>query len=137
MVHALYYVNSFEEVLRKVCTTADKVFVVHHGVFGMNEVHERFRDYVKPGPHIISTWVDVQKSLDALGFKYELEVRDTEVQVAACQDPQNEEGRKLIKFFLERSDPSEKEIKKVSAWFRTRPKVMKHDVGYFFIEGRK
>lgn len=137
MAHALYYVDSFEDIIKKVCATADKIFVVHHGVFGINEVHQQFRDYVKPGPHIISTWVDVQKSLDALGLKYEMEVRDTEVQVAACQDSKNEEGRRLIKFFLERSEPSESQIEEVSAWFRTRPKAMKQDVGYFFIEGWK
>ena len=132
-VHALYYVDSFEEILKKIHATAPKSVVVHHGKFGMNEVHQKFRQHVKKGPHIISTWEDVQKSLDATGIPYTSEVRDTEVNVSSCKDPENSEGRKLIKFFLERSELPEYIIKSVSSWFATRPDVMKQDVGYFFI----
>ncbi len=133
MVHALYYVTSFEDILKKVSTTADKVILVHHGKFGINEVHQQFRSYVKPGPHTISTWEDVQHSLDTVGIPYTLEIRDTQVNISSCKDPKNEEGIKLIKFFLEHSELGPNIIEEVSDWFKKMPDMMKQDVGYFFI----
>ena len=133
IVHALYYVDSLEKMLEKITASATKTFIVHHGKFGINEVHERFRSYVKPGAHIISTWEDVQKALDGLGIAYKLEVRDTEVNVSSCQQEGNKEGEQLIKFFLEQSNPPDSVVSEVRAWLASRPGVMKQDVGYFFI----
>lgn len=132
-VHALYYVDDFVKVIPKVRATGNKLVIVHHGKLGINEVHQEFRACVKQGPHIISTWEDVEKALGAANIPYDLQIRDTEVNVSSCKDPKNEEGRRLIRFFLERSELPEKTIKDVSSWFRKRPDMMKQDVGYFFI----
>ena len=133
LIHALYYVDSMEPMIKKLADAADKMIIVHHGKLGINEVHQQFRRYVKPGPHIISTWENVQNVLDTLGIKYTLEVRDTEVNLFSCKDPKNKEGRKLIKFFLEHSELPENVIEEVSEWHKSRPDIMKQDVGFFLI----
>lgn len=133
-VHSLYYVDDFVQVIKKFRAMGDKLIIVHHGKLGINQVHQQFRLHVKQGPHIISTWEDVKKALDHAKISYNLQIRDTEVNVSSCKDSENEEGRRLIKFFLEHSELPEETIKEVSDWFNSRPDMMKQDVGYFFID---
>lgn len=133
IVHALYYVDSLEETLKNILPLADKLVIVHHGKHGINEVHEAFRKYVKEGPNIISTYQNVASALDHLKITYDLKIYDTYVDVSSCKDSNNEDGRKLIKFFLEHSTLPESTFEEVSNWFKTKSDSMKHDVGYFFI----
>lgn len=85
LVHALYYVDGLESAIKKIRSTADKVVIVHHGKCGINEVHQQFRKHVKQGANIISTWKDVQRALDATSIPYDLEIRDTKVNVSSCK----------------------------------------------------
>jgi SAM-dependent methyltransferase len=135
VVHALYYVNDLAAILNRICAASEKAIVVHHGKLGINEVHERFRDYVRVGDNIVSTWEDVRRALDRIGASYELQIAYSEADVSSCNDPQNPEGRNLIKFFLDRADLSDDRIVEVSDWFRTRPDTLLQDDGYFFING--
>ncbi len=133
VVHSLYYVNDLEKIIKKIFSFADKLVIVHHGKYGINEVHEAFRSLVRKGPNIISTYENIVQILDLLKIPFNLEVHDTYVNVSSCKDPKNEDGRKLIKFFLEHSVLSEDTIEEVSRWFQTKLDIMRHDVGYFFI----
>lgn len=133
LIHSLYYANDLIEVIRKVLIAGDKMIIVHHGKFGINEVHQQFRNYVRQGSNIISTWEDVKKALDFVNIQYDLQIRNTETNVASCKDSRNNEGRRLIKFFLEHSELPEKTVEEVSDWFKLRPDILKQDVGYFFV----
>jgi len=133
VVHSLYYVDDLERVIKKIFSLADKLVIVHHGKYGINEVHQAFHSLVRKGPNIIGTYEKIARILDSLKIPYNLEIYDTYVDVSSCKDPKNEDGRKLIKFFLEHSVLSEDIIEEVSKWFRTKPDIMRHDVGYFFI----
>jgi SAM-dependent methyltransferase len=128
VVHSLYYVDNLEDSLNKVHQLADKALIIHHGKEGINTIHEKFPHYVTEGPHIISTHEDVALALDGLNIGYDVSVYSTNVNVRPCKDPQNYEGRKMIKFFLESTEISDKIIEEVSGFFCTMPDTMNHDM---------
>lgn len=133
VVHSLYYVDNLAETLKKICTYGTNSFIVHHGEKGINEIHQAFRSYVKPGNNIISTYNNVKIELDNLHVPYNLDIVMTKTDIRPCHDPKNEDGRKLIKFFLERSELSENIIEEVSSFLREKGDFLKQDVGYFTI----
>lgn len=133
VVHALYYASDLKKALKKICSWGTNAFIVHHGQYGINEVHQAFRSFVKEGPNIISTYNKVKSELDAVRIPYRLETVITQVDIRPCHDPKNEDGRRLIKFFLECSELPEEIIEKVSAFLRAKGDFMKQDVGYFFL----
>ncbi|HMP67703.1 MAG TPA: class I SAM-dependent methyltransferase [Candidatus Paceibacterota bacterium] len=132
-VHSLYYVNDIGEALRSIKNFGKNAIIVHHGMKGINEVHEAFRSFVKLGPNIISTYKEVKQELDAEQIPYFFEVAMSRVDIRACQNPNNEDGKKLIKFFLEHSELSEKIIVEVRTFLRTKGDFMEQYVGYFFL----
>src|SRR3989344_6291121 len=54
-VHPLYYVPNLANAVAKICSLGEKGLIVHHGLRGMNTVHQAFPHLVKKGQHIIST----------------------------------------------------------------------------------
>ncbi len=129
-VHPLYYVESMSEALSKMLALSDKTLIVHHGIRGINEVHQRFRKYVKKGPNIISTHEDVARALEELGVRYSLEVYPTKTNISSCKDSTSKKGRSLIKFFLEQPRLSEKVIREVSGYFAAmKSDYLTHDLG--------
>ena len=129
VVHSLYYTEDLQQALRKVHQLAEKAIIVHHGKEGINTIHDRFPHYVKEGPNIISTYENVVEALDNLGIAHTLNVYPTAVNIGPCKDPQNPDGRKMIKFFLEKTDLPEEILKEVSAFIRNLPDIMNHDIG--------
>ena len=128
--HPLYYVESMSEALSKMLALSDKTLIVHHGIRGINEVHQRFRKYVKKGPNIISTHEDVARALEELGVRYSLEVYPTKTNISSCKDSTSKKGRSLIKFFLEQPRLSEKVIREVSGYFAAmKSDYLTHDLG--------
>ncbi len=128
-IHSLYYVDNLQDSLGKLCRMADKSLIIHHGKQGINTIHKRFSQYVKEGPYIISTHEDITRELDELGIDYSLNTYPTNVDVRPCKDSKNPEGRKMIKFFLERSELPEEVIEEVSTFFTTMPDTMNHEMG--------
>ncbi|MBP9782706.1 MAG: class I SAM-dependent methyltransferase [Candidatus Pacebacteria bacterium] len=133
IIHALYYVDDLPETLIKVNSLGTTKLIVHHGEFGINEVQEKFRSYVKSGPNIISTYHDVKRVLDSVNIPYELNVVDTKVDIRPCHDLKNKDGTNLIKFFLEHSELPEETLTQVSAFLKNKGDIIKQDDGYFFI----
>lgn len=128
VVHNLYYVSDMESSLRKITKFAKKTIIVHHGERGINEVHQKFKGYIRRGRHIISTHKDVMRALEKMGVDYESKVYSATVNVAPCKNPRDKDGRNMIKFFLERSDLSEDIISEVSNWFKeAEGDIMTHD----------
>ncbi|GEM_PF-4300284 len=134
VVHSLYYVPNLAATLTKINSSANQALIIHHGEAGINTVQQRFQKYVKPGPNIISTHRDVDKMLDQLGIEYTCQVYPTQVDVRPCKDPTNPHGRNMIKFFLEHSNLPEEVMQEVSAYFRTLPDFMQHDIGVIVTE---
>ena len=129
-VHPLYYVPDMVTALKKMLSFSRRLLIAHHGVKGINEAHQQFRQYVRKGPHIISTHEDVTRALDELGVDYMLQVYPTRTNIQSCKDPNNPEGRNMIKFFLEQPDLPESVIEEVSKYFsRTKLDYMIHDLG--------
>lgn len=137
IVHALYYVDDIEQLLKKIYPYSKKMIIVHHGEYGINEVHEAFREKVMPGNNIISTFNKVAQTLDRLKISYKLNVYDTKINITPCKESKNKDGIKLIKFFLEHSLLNNETIKMVRKWLKNKPDIMTHNVGYFFINNNE
>lgn len=128
VIHTLYYVENMENSLTKILNFAKKAIIVHHGKHGINEVHQKFKKYIKEGAYIISTHEDILDSLDQLGIKYNSKLYPATLNIAPCKDPKNQDGRNMIKFFLEKSILSDEVIEEVSKWFRNKKSnTMTHD----------
>ncbi len=126
-VHSLYYAD-FEPVLAKIAEFSDKMFLVHHGEQGINQVHLSFPELIIGRANEVSTHKDVCAVLDHLQISYDVQVYTSEVNVEPCHDPQNSDGRDLIKFFLDNKDLTEAEIERVSLYFRKLGStMMEHD----------
>ena len=128
VIHTLYYVENMKEALTKILNFAEKTIIVHHGKNGINTVHQKFRKYVKKGNNIISTHEDVLNALNKLGVEYNYKKYSATLNIAPCKDPNNKDGRNMIKFFLEKSVLPNKIIDEVSKWFRDKKSnIITHD----------
>ena len=127
-VHSLYYAQNFETVLSKIAEFSDKMLLVHHGEKGINQIHLRFPELITNRASEISTHKDVCAALDNLEISYDVQVCTSQVNIEPCHDPQNSDGRDLIKFFLDNKELTETEIEKVSSYFRKFGSTMiEHD----------
>ncbi len=131
VVHSLYYVSNLRESLKKINSFASQALIIHHGPNGINTVHEAFREHVKEGPHIISTYKDLEQALQEEGIPYKLDTFPSQVDIRPIKESGNEDGKKLIEFFLERTDLSDEVIERVREFFRDKPDTMTHEVGIF------
>src|SRR6185295_10536947 len=113
-----------------ICSLGKTKLIVHHGETGIHQIHEAFREYVKEGPNIISTYQKIETELDSLGIKYELQQVGARVDIRPCHDPKNPDGIRLIKFFLEHSELPQKVIEDVSEFLRTKGDFLDLDHGY-------
>jgi hypothetical protein len=130
VIHSLYYTNMVE-ALEKTFEYADRAIIVHHGVNGINSVHEEFPDLVNRMSNRVSTYQDVLRSLEGLGRNYEFVELQTQVDIRPCKEL-NQEGRNMISFFLERTNLNEEEFVRVSEYFQERSDYMRHDIGVIF-----
>lgn len=137
-VHCLYYCPNLEEAIRKIISFGKRSIIVHHGRRGIHTVHEAFPQYVKKiGPHVISTYHDVAKTLEGLGVSFSLYEGTAELDITACKDPLNVDGMKLISFFLENTELPHAVFREVSDWMKGYlADVIPHDVGIFLIDER-
>ena len=122
--HSLYYAESMIDTLEKVIRNSKEVCIVHHGEGGINEVHQAFSEWVREGPHIISTYNQIISCLEQLkeqgmNFEYVLHEFKSLIDVKDCQNPASKRGRALIAFFLERD-------------YETIPRRVRRDVRDFF-----
>lgn len=131
VVHSLYYVPDMLDAVKKIHSFSNKAAIVHQGYRGINEIHQRFSDYVKKGPHVISTCDDIARCLDISGIDYEFNSFESKVNVKSIKEEGNETGKKLIQFFLERTDLSDDIIEEVRDYFRKGPDIMIQDEGFF------
>ncbi len=120
VIHVLYYVDNMETSLAKILNFAKKAIIVHHGKKGINQIHQKFKMFVKTGAHIISTHEDVMEALDKLKVDYKSKVYSATLNIKPCKNPKNKDGRNMIKFFLEKSKLLEQVIYKVSEWFNEK-----------------
>ena len=130
-IHSLYYVPNMTEAIKKIYSFSKITVIVHHGPHGINEVHEKFREYVKEGPHIIGTYAGVATALKSEKIEFQFDTFPSEVNIKSIKEAGNETGKKLIEFFLERTDLSDDVIEDVRNYFRERLDTMRHDVGIF------
>ena len=101
---------------------------IHHGEKGINQIHLRFPELITNRASEISTHKDVCAALDNLEISYDVQVCTSQVNIEPCHDPQNSDGRDLIKFFLDNKELTETEIEKVSSYFRKFGSTMiEHD----------
>lgn len=135
-VHSLYYVPELRAALQKLGELGDGLILVHHGERGINEVHHAFREQVMPGPHIVSTYHDVEAEIALLGWEYDLHTFASAVDVSACKNSKDPAGRNLIRFFFERANLGADVFARAAEWFQGRPDSMVHDVGVFFVRPR-
>jgi len=129
VIHSLYYTQSMRESLEKVFQVADRAFIVHHGVHGINLVHQTFPDLVNRMNHRVSTYHDVASCLREMGVGFELQELETQVNIEPCKDSKNQHGRNMIEFFMERTDLSEEDFERVSEYFQKMSAYMRHEVG--------
>jgi len=127
-IHSLYYARSIPETIRKISESSRKMLLVHHGIRGINEVHQEFPEFVIQEASEISTHENICEALRMLGIKYDLTIYETETQISCCHDPKNNDGRNMIKFFLDNPNLSEEQIQEVSNFLRGFGNVMKHDM---------
>lgn len=126
--HSLYYVSDWATSIPHLLSLGKETLIVHHGPRGIHQFHRRFRPFVHPGEHIISTYKDLSRYLPGANLSF----FPSQVNVAACHDPDSQDGKNLLTFFLERDldelpVPAQDDIRH---WFRTRfPETMTHDVG--------
>ena len=131
--HSLYYVPDWSTSIPHLLSLGKETIIVHHGPRGIHQFHQRFRPFVHPGENIISTYKDLARHLPGTGF---VSFPST-ANVSPCHDPNSQDGRNLLTFFLERDfnelpNPAQEEIR---FWFRTRfPETMTHDVGIFVVQ---
>ncbi|MFH1510581.1 MAG: class I SAM-dependent methyltransferase [Candidatus Woesearchaeota archaeon] len=131
-VHSLYYMDSLKEAVKKLYGLADKSIIVHYGSRGIHEIRERFSSSVKGGPNINSTYHDVVRAIEELGIKYHLYQRVSHFDIGDCKIL-NQDGRDLIKFFLEDPNPSEETIGSVSDFIREGPDRRPHDIALILV----
>src|SRR3989338_1885429 len=127
-VHSLYYAKSIPATVEKISQSARRMLFVHHGIRGINEVHETFPELVIQEASEISTHEIICETLKKLNVPYDLHVYETETKIEVCHDPTNLEGRNMIKFFLDNPDLPEKTIEEVSRFLQGLGDVMKHDM---------
>ena len=127
-IHSLYYANDFETTLAKIVDSSEKMFLVHHGLNGINKIHEEFPQWVIQEKSEISTHIDVCEALDILGIRYDLTIYNTQTDIRACHDPTNIDGRNMIQFFLDHPSLSDDCIKTVSDYLRNIGDAMNHDM---------
>lgn len=132
-VHCLYYVKNLERAVGKLCRLADKSLIVHDGTYGINMVRQVFPQLVKRGPYIISTYTDVERTLEKLGIKYDTTCLQTSIDIRPAHDPSNPEGRNLIRFFLEQQEISENSYREVSAFLKEKGDFLRHDIGVILV----
>lgn len=104
--HSLYYVHSMHETLKKVIGHSKETCILHHGQGGINTIHQAFSEWVRKGPHIISTYAQVvaclsQLQKEGMAFEYDVCEFQSAIDVKECQNPESSRGRDLITFFLE------------------------------------
>lgn len=122
--HPLYYVEDMLSVLRNITAHCREVCIIHHGERGINTVQKRFQEWVKKGPHVISTYDQVIGHLETLkkeGIKFDYEVFTftSKINVTDCKTQESQDGRNLISFFLERD-------------YETLPEDIKKEIHEFF-----
>ena len=128
--HSLYYVPDWPTSIPHLLSLGKEAIIVHHGPRGIHQFHQRFRPFVHSGENVISTYKDLSRHLPGAS----LTSFPSQVNVAPCHDPDSQDGKNLLTFFLERNlaelpTPAQEEIR---FWFRTRfPESMVHDVGVF------
>ncbi|MBP7506300.1 MAG: class I SAM-dependent methyltransferase [Prolixibacteraceae bacterium] len=137
VVHSLYYVPDMLEAVKKIHSFSERAAIVHQGYRGINEIHERFRNYMKKGPHLISTCDDIARCLDNAGIDFELHSFESKVNVSSIKENGNETGRKLIQFFLERTDLSDDIIEEIRDYFRKGPDIIIQDEGFFITKNKR
>lgn len=127
-VHSLYYAKSIPTTVEKISQSARRMFFVHHGIGGINEVHERFPELVIQEASEISTHEIICETLRGLYIPYDLHIYETEIKIEVCHDPKNLDGRNMIKFFLDNPNLPEEKIEEVSRFLQGLGNVMKHDM---------
>jgi len=132
-VHPLYYVPNITKAVAKLASLGSRILIVHHGSKGINIVHQAFRHLVKKGPHIISTYHDIERELERLGMNYKTECLETIVDIRTTHNPENLDGRDLIRFFLEQPKLSEETYGKISHFLRGLGDYLIHDIGIITI----
>ncbi|MEI6510953.1 MAG: methyltransferase domain-containing protein [Candidatus Uhrbacteria bacterium] len=128
--HSLYYVPDWPTSIPHLLSLGKETLIVHHGPRGIHQFHQRYRPFVHPGEHVISTYKDLARHLPETGFTS----FPSTVNVAPCHDPNSQDGRNLLTFFLERDfdELPQYAQDEIRFWFRTRfPETMTHDVGIF------
>ena len=83
---------------------------------------------------LLGTYELILTALDSLNIKYYFESVVAEADVSSCRSDCST-GRSLISFCLERLDLTDDDYERVSAWFRTRPSIMKHEDGIILTQG--
>jgi len=136
--HILYYVADWDKAIRKIMDLAHNALIVHHGVRGINTLHEMLPDLVDRTNHAVSTSLDVACAVGKLvpeGRYWELHTVPSEITIAKAKDPENREGQSLISFFLGRryTSYSAEERSKIHATLAKLPDVITHDIGIIAI----
>ncbi len=127
-VHSLYYAGDLNAALSKMATTSDRMLLVYQGGEGVHKVRGRFSNWVQFEDRTKGTYEEVCASLEEHGIPYDLAIYPTQVNVRPCHDPTNEEGRDLVKFFLDDRDASQEKICAVSEYLSSFGDTMQHDM---------
>lgn len=122
--HSLYYVGDMKAILKKIIEKSKETCIVHHGENGVNTIHKQFSSYVRPGPHIISTYDEIMQCLkeleqEGMSIDYKIKRFSTNIDVKECRNPGSKSGQDLITFFLETE-------------YSILPSSVKHDIHDFF-----
>ncbi len=133
-IHSLYYAADLHAALLKITRSSKRAIIVHHGRYGINEVHECFNAYMNPArANIISTFDDVETALKELSIPYELRRFATRFNIVPIKEL-NADGKNMIRFFLEKSKLPQEILEEVSCYFRKMSgEWMIHNVGYVFL----
>lgn len=131
-IHSLYYVDNWAEALKKIAKWGSHALIIHHGYRGIHEVHEKFRNYVSQQKRNISTYHEIASTLDQLGVPYKLEELTTYFDTRPIKEL-TDDGKNMIRFFLENEGVSDAVLQEVSEFFQNKPDSMLHQVGYLFI----
>ncbi len=129
VIHSLYHSEHFDQVLRKVHDSAKSAVILHRGKRGIDEIQNRFPDWVVQSTNTMSTYQDICSSLDSLGIPYKLVEFEAELDITPCKDWKNEDGQKLINFFLHDPNPGVMRTNVVRHFLFGQPDVMPHDLG--------
>jgi hypothetical protein len=127
-IHSLYYAKSIPETVAKISRSSKKMLFIHHGLNGINTVHEAFPHLVLQEASEISTHENICKALEELSIPYDLRIYHTETQIAVTHDLNNPEGRNMIKFFLDNPKLEDRAITEVSDFLSELGPIMRHDM---------